>query len=125
MANEVALSNKEELFIQHLMEGMAVTKAAEAAGFNPTYGYPLRKKLAKHIINEAENYLAVHSVSAAKKLVDAISDDFPNAVQVQAANSLLDRIGIIKKDSTPQTTIKANIFILPEKQASQLIIDHE
>ena len=113
---EQALTTQEQNFIENLVEGLDPKKAAEAAGFHPLYGYQLRKRLSKFIVEAAEDYLALHAVKAAKHVTDTLDAEMPNPIKLQAANSLLDRVGIIKKDTIQAPVIKANIFILPEKK---------
>jgi hypothetical protein len=123
MPSEVILNDREEKFIQCLLEGKGNDVAAREAGYTESYGYQLRKRLAKYIVDAAQDFLSIHAVKAAKHVVDTLDAEMPNPVKLQAAQSILDRVGVIKKDSVPTTTIKANIFILPEKQ--QITIDNE
>jgi hypothetical protein len=117
---EIVLSDREETFINNLLEGQNLETAAENAGYSAGYGYLLKRRLAKHIVEAAENNLAMHAIKASRKVVSSIDAEMPNPIHLQAANSLLDRVGIIKKDNIPVATIKANIFILPEKQESRI-----
>lgn len=118
------LTTQEENFIDLLLDGNSVSKAASTAGYSAVYGYTLKKKLSKFIVEAAQDYLALHAIKAAKHAVDVLEDDMPNPIKLQAAWGILDRVGVIKKDNTPITTIKANIFILPEKRSIDYI-DHE
>lgn len=126
MANDlVPLNEKEELFIEKLIEnGGHLQNAAEAAGYHRAYAYQLRKKLGKHIIEATQDYFAVNALNAASRVVNSINDKMPNMTNLNAALALLDRVGITKKDLSDQsTTIKANIFILPAKQ--EIVIEHD
>ena len=121
----VDLNEQEARFVELLFENQGnISKSAEQAGFHPQYGYQLRKKFAKAITEAAEQYLSVNSMKAAVKLVDSIDAECPNPVNLSAAQAVLDRVGIIKKDPTnvPQV-IKANIFILPEKRFAEMTDD--
>lgn len=114
----VELDDRERKFIEILLEnGGKLQKAAEEAGFHPGYAYKLRDRLSKAIIQAAQEHLALNSVKAAQKVIDSIDAEMPNPIHLQAATALLDRVGIIKKDPNAEqgTTIKSNIFILPEK----------
>jgi hypothetical protein len=130
---EVVLTDRELLFINTLIEtGGSIKSAAEEAGYAPGYAYALRKRLSKFIAEAAQQYLAIHSVKAAKKVVDAMDEDIPNPVRLQAAQAVLDRAGVIKKDFTEKEqetgpVIRANIFILPEKRDldEAVTIEHE
>lgn len=118
------LNEQELLFVDRLFEnGGNLYKAAEDAGYVGAYAYKLRNRLAKAISQAAQEYLALNSLKAAAKLVDSIDSDMPNPLHLQAANAVLDRAGVIKKDfsETMQPIIKANIFILPEKKIQEVI----
>lgn len=110
------LNDKERDFIDCLFQnGGCLYKAAEAAGYHPAYATALRKRLAPAIIEAAQENLAINALKASMKLTDAISEQMPNTAQLDAAKSVLDRVGVIKKE--PQTTTQIqNIFLIPEKQ---------
>ena len=94
-------------------------KAGELAGYSE-HSYPkVVRNLKQEIISRAENYLATHSAKAATKMVDMLDEDgtTPHAnIRLEAANQILDRIGIAKKDQF-DINMKAlhGIFILPAK----------
>ena len=126
MSKELSECNEKELkFIELLCEnGGNLAKAGEDAGYHPQYSWKLRERLAKAIIEAAENYLAMSSVRAASKLVNSIDMDMPNPIHVTAATAVLDRVGIIKRDTKEVApVIKANIFILPEKRFAEMVDD--
>ncbi len=129
MNKELAVLNDQETsFIEHLLDnGGNLYRAAEAAGYAPGNAYKLRTRLAQHIIKAAHEHLAVNSIKAAIKLVDTVDAEVPNPIHLSAAQALLDRVGIIKKDPTVENTpvIKANIFILPEKRYSEEVLEVE
>lgn len=119
MAKELLLtdlSTKEQTFIEALINnGGQVFKAAEEAGYNKTYATVLKKKLSKYIIEATQEHLALHAIKAADRVIASIDEEVPNNVRLNAANSLLDRVGLSKRELDTQPSIKANIFILPEK----------
>lgn len=123
----VDLTDQEHKFIDCLfLNGGNLFRAAEESGYAPKYAYRLRNRLAKAISQAAQEYLSVNSLKAAHKLVESVDSEMPNALHMQAATALLDRVGIIKKDfnppeAAPAPVIKANIFILPEKKAQDVI----
>ena len=98
-------------------------KAGELAGY-PEHSYPkVLRNLKQEIVSRAENYLAVHSAKAATKMVDMLDEDgtTPHAnIRIEAAKQILDRIGIVKKDSL-DINMKAmhGIFILPAKETPE------
>jgi hypothetical protein len=87
-------------------------EAARIAGYS-THSYPkVVRNLKKEITELAENHLSTHSAQAATRLTDLLDEDGTTA----AANSILDRVGITKKDQL-DINMKAmhGIFILPAK----------
>jgi hypothetical protein len=130
MSKEVTISNQEQLFIDLLLEnGGKVPQAAADAGYShpKSYGYVLRRRLAKEIAEATQQWLAFHGPKAAHKIVDMMDSDMPNPVHLNAARDVLDRAGIKPKEEVQQVNVKANIFILPEKRLldDARVIDHE
>ena len=75
--------------------------------------------LKKEITELAEVHLSTHSAKAATRLTDLLDEDGPTPhsnIRLAAANSVLDRVGITKKDQL-DINMKAvhGIFILPPK----------
>ena len=72
------------------------------------------------IIDVATKILAKSAPQASNKLVEILNSDDPipqvNA-KLQAAQTLLDRVGVAKRDKLDIThTSESGIFILPEKK---------
>ena len=94
-------------------------EAAKIAGYSE-HSYPkVIKNLKREITELAENHLSTHSAKAATRLTTLLDEDgtTPHAsIRLAAANSVLDRVGIVKKDQL-DITMKAmhGIFILPAK----------
>ena len=94
-------------------------KAARIAGYSE-HSYPkVIRNLKKEITELAETHLSTHSAKAATRLTDLLDEDgtTPHAnIRLAAANSVLDRVGITKKDQL-DINMKAmhGIFILPPK----------
>ena len=98
-------------------------KAGELAGYSE-HSYPkVLRNLKQEIVSRAENYLAVHSAKAATKMVDMLDEDgtTPHAnIRLEAAKQILDRIGVVKKDSLDINMKAAHgIFILPAKETPE------
>ena len=76
-------------------------EAARIAGYSP-HSYPkVVRNLKKEITELAENHLSTHSAQAATRLVSLLDEDgtTPHSnIRLAAANSILDRVGITKKD---------------------------
>ena len=95
-------------------------KAGELAGYSE-HSYPkVLRNLKQEIVSRAENYLAVHSAKAATKMVNMLDEDgtTPHAnIRLEAAKQILDRIGVVKKDSLDvNMKVAHGIFILPAKE---------
>ena len=97
-------------------------EAARIAGYSD-HSYPkVVRNLRKEITELAENHLSTHSAKAANRLIALLDEDgtTPQAsIRLAAANSLLDRVGITKKDQL-DINMKAmhGIFILPAKDGT-------
>ena len=94
-------------------------EAARIAGYSE-HSYPkVIRNLKKEIIELAETHLSTHSAKAATRLITLLDEDgtTPQAsIRLAAANSVLDRVGLTKKDQL-DINMKAlhGIFILPPK----------
>ena len=94
-------------------------EAARIAGYS-AHSYPkVVRNLKKEILELAESHLTTHYAKAATRLTDLLDADgtTPHSnIRLAAANSLLDRVGITKKDQL-DINMKAvhGIFILPAK----------
>ena len=80
------------------------------------------RNLKKEITELAENHLSTHSAKAATRLTDLLDEDgtTPHSnIRLAAANSILDRVGLGKKDQL-DVNMKAmhGIFILPAKDGT-------
>ena len=87
--------------------------------FPQDYLWPVKAK--KEITELAENHLSTHSAKAANRLVELLDEDgtTPHAsIRLAAANQILDRVGIAKKEKL-DVNVKAvhGLFILPPKDA--------
>ena len=94
-------------------------EAARIAGYSE-HSYPkVIRNLKKEITELAETHLSTHSAKAATRLTNLLDEDgtTPQAsIRLAAANSVLDRVGITKKDQL-DINMKSlhGIFILPPK----------
>jgi|TARA_R110000824_G_scaffold374502_1_gene565064 hypothetical protein len=120
------LTLKQKGFLDHLIEtGGDPKKAAELAGYAPNTHWQVTKALKTEIIDLASNILAQSAPKAAIKLVDIMDSDkpIPQAnMRLQAAQTILDRIGLGKADRLDVShEVRGGIFILPAKE--ELIIE--
>ena len=118
------LTTKQENFLKHLLEtGGDSKKAAELAGY--TTHWFVVKSLRNEIIDLASTILAQSAPKAAMKLVNIMESDDPVPqanVRIQAAQTILDRIGLGKKDSLDVNhKVEGGLFILPAKK--EIVID--
>jgi len=97
-------------------------EAARIAGYSD-HSYPkVVRNLKKEITELAETHLSTHSAKAVNRLITLLDEDgtTPQAsIRLAAANSILDRVGLAKKDSL-DINMKAmhGIFILPAKDGT-------
>ena len=116
----VDLTDKQKDFLDALFgEANGDPKlAGEIAGYSH-YTVPL-KALKEEIIDVANKILATSAPKASQKLVDILDSDDPIpqvSAKLQAAQTLLDRVGIAKRDKLDVThTAIGGIFLLPEKK---------
>ena len=97
-------------------------EAARLAGYSENSYSKVILNLKKEITELAENHLSTHSAQAANRLITLLDEDgtTPQAsIRLAAANSILDRVGIVKKDQL-DINMKAlhGIFILPAKDGT-------
>ena len=97
-------------------------ETARLAGYSENSYSKVIRNLKKEITELAENHLSTHSAQAANRLITLLDEDgtTPQAsIRLAAANSILDRVGLVKKDQL-DINMKAlhGIFILPAKDGT-------
>ena len=115
------LTTKQQSFLDNLVSCNGDTKRAEElAGYAEGSYTTVVKALKKEIIELAENILAQNAPKASLKLVEVMdsTDPIPQAnVRLQAAQTLLDRVGLSKTDKLDVNLQTSNgLFILPAKK---------
>ena len=120
------LTTKQQNFLDTLMTtGGELKKAAERSGYAKNGHWQVAKALKHEIIDMASGILAQSAPKAAMKLVKIMDSDEPipqASVRMQAAQTILDRIGLGKKDSLDVNhKVEGGLFILPAKE--EIIID--
>jgi hypothetical protein len=115
------LTQKEEAFIEALI-GKAKGdpyKAFELAGYGPNYSVrQVLKRLQGHLPKETAAYIELNSIKAAHKIIEILDNPtkLGAANQISAANSILDRAGVIKKDKLEvEVTAPTALLVLPAK----------
>ena len=119
-SSERDLTEKQQKFLDGLINtGGDPKKAAELAGYAEGSYSQVIKSLKTEIIELASQILAQSAPKAAIKLVDVMESEQPipqASVRLQAAQTMLDRIGLGKTDRLDVNhTSSGGIFILPAK----------
>ena len=128
MNNKKELTTKQQVFLDNIVACNGNLKqAAEIAGYAPGSYTTIAKSLRKEIIELAENIMAYSAPQAALKVVEMVTSDnpLPQAnIRLQAAQTLLDRVGLGKKDKLEVDVQNSQgLFILPAKEMA--VIDGE
>ena len=120
-STERSLTEKQEKFLDCLIQTGGDPKTAAAlAGYAEGSYLQVIKSLKYEIIELASQILAQSAPKAAMKLVHVMESDEPMPqanVKLQAAQTILDRIGLSKTDKL-DVNIEADngaLFILPAK----------
>ena len=129
METKKELTTKQQDFLDNLIAcGGNAQQAAEVAGYAPGSYTSVVKALKSEILDLTEGVLAVNAPKAAMKLIQVMDSDepIPQAnMRLQAAQTLLDRVGIGKKERLDvKVETPSGLFILPAK-APTIIEDAE
>ena len=120
---ERELTERQKSFLDNLIHtGGDPKKAAELAGYAEGSYTQVVKALKEEIIELASHILAQSAPKAAIKLVDVMDSEEPipqASVRLQAAQTILDRIGRGKTERVNlDHKMSGGIFILPEKNVN-------
>ena len=121
------LTEKQEDFLNNLIETQGDLKlSAELAGYSGNH-YQVIKSLRHEIVDLASNILAKEAPKAAFKLIEVMdsNESIPQAnTKLQAAQTILDRVGIAKTDRIDlKIEAPTGLFILPAKK--ETVIEYE
>ena len=125
-SKEREVTPKEEQFLTNLFEnGGNITDAAVSAGYSKGSTTWLRNNLADEIIRRTQNVLSMNAYKAATRLVTTIDNPVPERgddLRFRAAESLLNRVGLGKQETT-NVNVQAihGIVLLPPKK--EVVID--
>ena len=121
------LTDKQEKFLSALA-GEAKGDARQAlvvAGYEPTSYYAVLDSLKEEVVDVANSILAHSGPKAAAILVDVLESDAPIpqvGAKLQAAQTLLDRVGISKRERVDVNhSVTGGIFLLPDKEDIKII----
>ena len=120
-SKEREVTPKEEQFLTNLFEnGGNITDAAVKAGYSKGSTTWLRNNLADEIIRRTQNVLSMNAYKAATRLVTTIDNPVPERgddLRFRAAESLLNRVGLGKQETT-NVNVQAihGVVLLPPKK---------
>ena len=119
--NKRKLTEQQQTFLSTLATSAKgdINKALDIAGYKETSYYNVINSLKEEIVDVATKILAKSAPQASQKLVEILNSDDPipqvNA-KLQAAQTLLDRVGVSKRDKLDvMHTASGGIFLIPEK----------
>ena len=126
-AKQRKLTDKQEKFLD-VLGGEAkgdLRKSLVLAGYEESSYYAVIRALKEQIVDVANTILAHSAPKAAQSLVDVLESDkpIPQAnVKLQAAQTLLDRVGVSKKEHlNVNHNVTGGIFLLPDKKEVVII----
>ena len=124
--NNLKLTDKQETFLTTLVEnGGRVKEAMEVAGYHPGSRSNLINSVKHEIIDRTRQHLASSSVQAANRLIEGLDADgtIPSSqmeVRLRAANDILDRTGVSKRQEiATESKVLHGIVLLPAKKEQQ------
>jgi hypothetical protein len=120
------LTEKQETFLNNLIDnGGRVKEAMEVAGYHPGSRSNLINAVKHEIIERTRQHLASSSVQAANRLIEGLDADgtIPSSqmeVRLRAANDILDRTGVSKRQEiATESKVLHGIVLLPAKKEQQ------
>jgi len=121
------LSDQQQQFLDALFENNGnFSVACEVAGYSKGSIGHLKDSLADEIIERSRSILAGGAIKAANKLVatiDAPEIERGDNIRLQAAESLLNRIGLGKQETfNHNVTAIHGVVLLPPKK--EMVIEH-
>ena len=113
------LTNKQQLFLDSLVETQGdPKKAAAIAGYSGGH-YQVLKTLKNEVLELTKDVLAHNAPKAAFKLLEIMESDKPIPQannKLAAAQSLLDRVVVSKTETLDVNhQVSAGIFLMPDK----------
>jgi hypothetical protein len=122
------LTEQQETFLSTLIEnGGQVKEAMEVAGYHSGSRSNLINSVKHEIIERTRQHLASSSVQAANRLIEGLDADgtIPSSqmeVRLRAANDILDRTGVSKRQEiATESRVIHGIVLLPAKKEQQEI----
>jgi len=121
------LTERQETFVDTLLHnGGNVDNAMKLAGYKPSSRQWLVNSVKDEVLNRTEHLLALNSARAAQRIITTIDDDGtePRAeIRLKAAESLLNRVGLGRKDTVQHNvTALHGVVLLPSKKPVQEVV---
>ena len=120
------LTDQQETFLSTLIDnGGQVKEAMEIAGYHSGSRSNLINSVKHEIIERSRQHLASSSVQAANRLIEGLDADgtIPSSqmeVRLRAANDILDRTGVSKRQEiATESRVIHGIVLLPAKKEQQ------
>lgn len=120
-------TEKQEAFLNALVEYGDYNAAKKAAGYSPSTIYRdiiCNDEMVSEVKRRLQQYMVLHAPQAVKSLVDLMNNpaEIGGAVKRGSATDILDRVGLSKQESL-EVTVKQpdGIIVLPARKE----IDHE
>ena len=125
------LTNKQQLFLDSLVETQGdPKKAAAIAGYSGGH-YQVLKSLKNEVLELTKDVLAHNAPKAAFKLLEIMESNKPIPQannKLAAAQSLLDRVGVSKTETLDiNHQVSAGIFLMPDKAPieAEVVVEEE
>lgn len=111
---------EHEIFMDAFIDTGDLRQAAVQAGFEASHGRALFRKLRERIQNRLEDEMAIRQVKALHTIDDSMGAkavDAKQDIRLRAAESVLDRAGMSRKQSLDVTASELPaVMILPAKE---------
>ena len=119
--SEIELTAQEEQFLQELFKPENkghITKALKAAGYAANEKAAVMKRLKHIIIERGYDHLAALTPAAVLTAAGLADEDFDPTLKdrFKIAESIMDRVGLSKKESESKTQTTNYIIQLPAKE---------
>lgn len=140
MAIKEPENEQQALFFKYLVEGATEEngkfkfrtpkEAAELAGYSGVeYAYTLIRQYKEYYLDRLYGKMVLHAPEAIQNIINAMrydGKDIGVKERTIAAQDLLDRAGLIKKERLEITTDgSAGVFVLPAKEKESNVDDSE
>ena len=118
-SKEREISPQQEEFLENLFENGNVTDAASKQDMQKGSVTWLRNSLADEIIRRTQNVLSMNAFKAATRLVTTIDNPVPERgddLRFRAAESLLNRVGLGKQETTNVNVLYTALYYFHRKK---------